>query len=681
MSSRPAQSPMEANHSPNAPPAQPRQVPNVNAAQWAPQQAPYMHPGLKRHPYPIPSRSAHPMNPPPPGHAGSPQLTTSRPYSTGPQSLPSMLPEPAQGNVRSSPQFANARPHKSVPPMDRGEHPSGYSPRMAAPNRPGASSRAPPPPQPMGYSSHSRSGYGPSSGPLQSPSESLHRLSPPEVRRYPEPPMPSRGSYDNQEYATRPDGRQQSGHSPLLGSGYRSPILRADSPSGTDIKTITVWNSQETRLLIDLRTKLAHDFVVKKRNKVLWERISQELKRRNYDKTWVQCQHKWKNMARVYKETADFNARVELQDRKTCPFYHEIRKVLEYTAAAKLRAKALTMEVAASYPTPRSTLNSGLSGRPLIPMPPQVPNLKESVGMALEARSLDDSRARLAKRSREDLVSEDEHTFMSRFRYESPHKVHRYNEAPGMRSLSPNMGGDRYLSDSGDLGMGSNAPQAYQGNKLPGQSADYLDSTMGPASSAGLDPETRQSHPSTQPADPFVIYMEAKQRLDSLRNQLLSQSQKEILARSAATPLDDDDDDEANEEEEDGDEEDEDDGHTSVQSGQKGGLCLPPGQGLSKSAPTSPALSQPKVTLGSTINAHTQTLIDRLRLENAMLMEELMQSHRTFIMSLKDMEKRAVSAGKIFENSAHEMTLATEALTQAKNALLELTTKPSAELA
>ncbi|KAJ1974281.1 hypothetical protein H4R35_003687 [Dimargaris xerosporica] len=660
MSSRPAQSPTEANRSPTAPSAQPRQVPNAAPLQWVPQQAPYMHQGLKRHPHPIPSRGSHPMNPPP-GHAGSPQLTSSRPYPAGPQSLPAMLPEPAQGN---------ARHHKSVPPMDRGENSSGYSPQMAAPNQPGASPRAPPPPQPSGYSSHSRPAYGPPSGALRSPSDSLRRLSPPEPRRYPEPPMPSRSPYDSQAYAMRSDERQQSGHSPLLGSGYRSPILREDSPGGTDIKTITVWNSQETRLLIDLRTKLAHDFVVKKRNKVLWERISQELKRRNYDKTWVQCQHKWKNMARVYKETADFNARVELQDCKTCPFYHEIRKVLEYTAAAKLRAKALTMEVAASYPTSRSTLNTGLPGRPLIPLPPQVPSLKESVGMAQEACSLDDDRTCLAKRSRDDLISENDHAYMERYRYESPHKVHRYNEAPGIRPLSPNVSGDRYLSDGGDLAMGGNSPHAYQGNKLSGESAHHLDSTLDSRPSSRLDPEAPQSQSSTKNSDPFVMYMETKQRLDQLRRQLLSQSQKESLPRSVTTQSEDDD------------EDDDEDSHSLVLSGQKDSLGLAAGQGLSKSAPTSPTLSQPKTTLGSTTHAHTQTLIDRLRLENAVLMEELMQSHRTFTMSLKDMERRAVSASKVFENSAQEMAQATEALAQAKQALLELTAwKPSTELA
>ncbi|KAJ1985650.1 hypothetical protein H4R33_003861 [Dimargaris cristalligena] len=109
--------------------------------------------------------------------------------------------------------------------------------------------------------------------------------------------------------------------------------------SESDIKTITVWGHEETKLLVTLRNQLNWEFVVKKRNKVLWQQIAQELRKASYDKTWVQCQHKWKNMARVYKETSDYNVRVPLREQRACPFHREIKSVLEYTNNARKETK------------------------------------------------------------------------------------------------------------------------------------------------------------------------------------------------------------------------------------------------------------------------------------------------------------------------------------------------------
>ncbi|KAJ1650184.1 hypothetical protein IWQ61_008945 [Dispira simplex] len=102
-----------------------------------------------------------------------------------------------------------------------------------------------------------------------------------------------------------------------------------------EVKTVTVWTQEETRLLLTLRKRLCETFIVKKRNKILWKQIAQTLADHGFEKSWVQCQHKWKNMARVCKETMDHNSKAPTEDQRASPFQDEIKWILDYNTAAR----------------------------------------------------------------------------------------------------------------------------------------------------------------------------------------------------------------------------------------------------------------------------------------------------------------------------------------------------------
>ncbi|KAJ1960494.1 hypothetical protein IWQ62_004211 [Dispira parvispora] len=131
-----------------------------------------------------------------------------------------------------------------------------------------------------------------------------------------------------------------------------------------EVKTVTVWTQEETRLLLSLRKRLCETFIVKKRNKILWKQISQTLADHGFEKTWVQCQHKWKNMARVCKETMDHNSKAPPEDQRASPFQEEIKWILDYNIAARKDLASVTTAPEESGPvesgqTARSVAEGG----------------------------------------------------------------------------------------------------------------------------------------------------------------------------------------------------------------------------------------------------------------------------------------------------------------------------------
>jgi hypothetical protein len=61
------------------------------------------------------------------------------------------------------------------------------------------------------------------------------------------------------------------------------------------------WSIQETKEFLMIRAELDPTFMEKKRNKVLWEVISNKMKEKGYNRSAEQCKCKWKNLFTRYK--------------------------------------------------------------------------------------------------------------------------------------------------------------------------------------------------------------------------------------------------------------------------------------------------------------------------------------------------------------------------------------------
>ncbi|KAI4328713.1 hypothetical protein L6164_021047 [Bauhinia variegata] len=84
------------------------------------------------------------------------------------------------------------------------------------------------------------------------------------------------------------------------------------------------WSVQETKEFLMIRAELDQSFMETKRNKQLWEVVSNRMKERGYNRSTEQCKCKWKNLVTRYKgcETMDQEAMKE-----QFPFYTELQTI------------------------------------------------------------------------------------------------------------------------------------------------------------------------------------------------------------------------------------------------------------------------------------------------------------------------------------------------------------------
>ncbi|KAI9085116.1 hypothetical protein K1719_032932 [Acacia pycnantha] len=84
------------------------------------------------------------------------------------------------------------------------------------------------------------------------------------------------------------------------------------------------WSIQETREFLVIRAELDQAFMETKRNKQLWEVISNRMKDKGYFRSPEQCKCKWKNLVTRYKgcETMEPEAL-----RQHFPFYNELQMI------------------------------------------------------------------------------------------------------------------------------------------------------------------------------------------------------------------------------------------------------------------------------------------------------------------------------------------------------------------
>ncbi|KAL4394913.1 hypothetical protein HN51_022805 [Arachis hypogaea] len=100
-------------------------------------------------------------------------------------------------------------------------------------------------------------------------------------------------------------------------------IINVDGGGGISDR-FPQWSIQETKEFLMIRAELDQTFMETKRNKQLWQVISNNMKEKGYHRSAEQCKCKWKNLVTRYKgcETMEPEAM-----RQQFPFYNEIQAI------------------------------------------------------------------------------------------------------------------------------------------------------------------------------------------------------------------------------------------------------------------------------------------------------------------------------------------------------------------
>ncbi|XP_028760993.1 trihelix transcription factor GT-3b-like [Neltuma alba] len=100
--------------------------------------------------------------------------------------------------------------------------------------------------------------------------------------------------------------------------------MNVDVGSGVVVDRLPQWSVQETKEFLAIRAELDQNFMETKRNKQLWQLISNTMSDKGYLRSPEQCKCKWKNLVTRYKgcETAE----PEIV-RQQFPFYNELQAI------------------------------------------------------------------------------------------------------------------------------------------------------------------------------------------------------------------------------------------------------------------------------------------------------------------------------------------------------------------
>ncbi|KAL5180531.1 Trihelix transcription factor GT-3b [Glycine soja] len=97
------------------------------------------------------------------------------------------------------------------------------------------------------------------------------------------------------------------------------------------------WSIQETKEFLVIREELDQTFMETKRNKQLWEVISNRMKEKGYHRSAEQCKCKWKNLVTRYK---GFETMEQEATRQQFPFYNEFNAIFTARMQRMLWAEA-----------------------------------------------------------------------------------------------------------------------------------------------------------------------------------------------------------------------------------------------------------------------------------------------------------------------------------------------------
>ncbi|GKV21996.1 hypothetical protein SLEP1_g31905 [Rubroshorea leprosula] len=119
----------------------------------------------------------------------------------------------------------------------------------------------------------------------------------------------------------RPPHPQQHHRHHLLPQQQQQPHISVNVDAGDRFPQ---WSILETKEFLMIRAELDRAFMETKRNKLLWEVISNKMKEKGYNRSAEQCKCKWKNLVTRYKgcETVEPEAM-----RQQFPFYNEIQAI------------------------------------------------------------------------------------------------------------------------------------------------------------------------------------------------------------------------------------------------------------------------------------------------------------------------------------------------------------------
>ncbi|XP_074555661.1 trihelix transcription factor GT-3b-like [Curcuma longa] len=96
------------------------------------------------------------------------------------------------------------------------------------------------------------------------------------------------------------------------------------------------WSHAETKELLAVRAQLDRNFSASKRNKLLWQAVSDILFHRGFRRTPDQCRSKWKNLLTRFKGISEGSGD-QIMNRTSFPFGEEMRKIFrERSGVAQL---------------------------------------------------------------------------------------------------------------------------------------------------------------------------------------------------------------------------------------------------------------------------------------------------------------------------------------------------------
>nr|AAP13348.1 transcription factor GT-3b [Arabidopsis thaliana] len=84
------------------------------------------------------------------------------------------------------------------------------------------------------------------------------------------------------------------------------------------------WSVEETKELIGIRGELDQTFMETKRNKLLWEVISNKMRDKSFPRSPEQCKCKWKNLVTRFKGCETMEAETA---RQQFPFYDDMQNI------------------------------------------------------------------------------------------------------------------------------------------------------------------------------------------------------------------------------------------------------------------------------------------------------------------------------------------------------------------
>lgn len=141
-------------------------------------------------------------------------------------------------------------------------------------------------------------------------------------------------------------------HFPPIPLAAEPPPPPPPSSSSLERERLPQWSHAETAAFLAIRAELDHSFLTTKRNKALWEAVSNRLAAQGFARTPDQCKSKWKNLVTRFKGTEAAAAAAVLPAEsdpvagasaaaRQFPFHDEVRRIFEARAERAERARAL----------------------------------------------------------------------------------------------------------------------------------------------------------------------------------------------------------------------------------------------------------------------------------------------------------------------------------------------------